>query len=186
MSSANFATTISDGGSGNGEFLINGVQIDFNASTDSVNDVLQRINDSAAGVTATYDAVNNRFDLTNKTTGDVGISLQDVTGNFLTATGLSAGTLQRGNNLLYSINGGGTLTSQSNTIDGSSSGLTGLSITALAKGSTTVSVSSDTATISDAINSFVTDYNAVPSFIVSAIRHHDRLLRHRDARRPDW
>jgi len=42
--------------------------------------------------------------------------MQDVTGNFLAATGLSGGTLQHGANLQYNINGGGTLTSLSNTI----------------------------------------------------------------------
>ncbi len=167
LDSSNLATTVTDGGSGNGEFIINGVQINFNASTDAVNDVLQRINDSAAGVTATYDGVNDRFELTNKTTGDVGISLQDVTGNFLAATGLSGGTLQRGSNLQYNINGGGTLTSQSNTVDGSSSGLTGLSVTALALGSTTISVNSDTSKISSAIQSFVTDYNAAQNKIAT-------------------
>ena len=56
--------------------------IDFNASTDTINSVLQTINDSAAGVTATFDASNNQFQLTNTTTGDVGISLQDVTRQF--------------------------------------------------------------------------------------------------------
>lgn len=165
LGSSNLATIVSDGGSGNGEFIINGVQINFNASTDAVNDVLQRINDSAAGVTATYDGVNDRFELTNKTTGDVGISMQDVTGNFLAATGLSGGTLQRGANMQYNINGGGTLTSQSNTVDGSSSGLTGLTVTALAVGSTTVSINSDTSKISSAIQSFVTDYNAAQNYI---------------------
>ncbi|HZM03810.1 MAG TPA: flagellar filament capping protein FliD [Candidatus Saccharimonadales bacterium] len=169
MDNANLSTTISDGGSGAGEFAINGVAINFNASTNSVNDVLQKINDSTAGVTATYDSLNGRFELTNKTPGDVGISLQDVTGNFLAGTGLSGGTLQRGNNLLYSINGGGTLTSQSNTINGNSSGVTGLSITALGVGSTTVSVSSDTSTIAAAISSFVTDYNSAQNYISGQI-----------------
>lgn len=167
LASSNLATTVTDGGSGSGAFLINGVQINFNTSTDAVNDVLHRINDSAAGVTATYDSVNGSFELTNKTTGDVGISLQDVTGNFLSATGLSGGTLQRGTNLQYNINGGGTLTSQSNTVDGSSSGLTGLTVTALAVGSTTVSVNTDTSKISSAIQSFVTDYNAAQNGIVA-------------------
>ena len=134
LSSSNLATPINDGGGGNGEFLINGVAIDFNASTDTINSVLQAINDSAAGVTATFDASNNQFQLTNTTTGNVGISLQDVTGNFLAATGLSGGSLQPGTNLQYSVNGGGTLTSQSNTIDSSSSGITGLSVTALGAG----------------------------------------------------
>jgi flagellar hook-associated protein 2 len=167
LGSANLATTVSDGGSGNGEFTINGVAINFDASTDSINDILQRINDSAAGVTATYDAANNSFQLTNQATGDVGISVKDVTGNFLAATGLLNGTLQRGANLEYSMNNSGTLTSESNTIDSSSSGITGLSVTALAKGSTTVTVGSDTSTISTAINSFVTDYNAAQKYITS-------------------
>ena len=79
--------------------MINGVNISFDASTNSINDILTAINNSAAGVTATYDSVNNRFVLTDNTTGDVGISVQDVQGNFLKATGLSTGTLQRGNNL---------------------------------------------------------------------------------------
>ncbi len=167
LSSANLATPINDGGSGNGEFLINGTQINYDASTDTINDVLQRINGSAAGVTATYDGVNDSFVLTNKTTGDVGISLQDVTGNFLAATGISGGTLQRGSNLEYSINGGGTQISQSNTIDASSSGLTGLSVTASGVGTSVLTVSSDTSTISSAIQSFVNDYNTVQNYISS-------------------
>ena len=115
LASANFGTAISDGGSGAGAFMINGVTINFSATTDKVSDVLTRINNSTAGVTASYDATNDRFTLANKTTGDLGIALQDVTGNFLAATKLSAGTLQRGNSLLYTINGGPQLASQSNT-----------------------------------------------------------------------
>jgi flagellar hook-associated protein 2 len=165
LGSANLATTITDGGSGAGAFQINGVTINFNASTDKVSDVLQRINNSAAGVTATYDSVNNRFELTDTSTGDVGIAMQDVTGNFLAATGLSTGTLSAGTNLQYSINGGGTLTSQSNTINAAASGLTGLSLTATGKGTTNISVQSDTSTLSSTITSFVNDYNAVQKYI---------------------
>src|SRR6202044_3611230 len=105
-----------------------------------------------------------------KTTGDVGISMQDVTGNFLAATGLSSGTLQHGTNLQYSINNGGTLTSQSNTIDAPSAGVAGLSVTAIGLGTTTIAVNSDTSTISSAISSFVTDYNAVQNYISGQIK----------------
>lgn len=164
LSNANLSTAINTGVSGQGEFTINGVPITY-SSSDTVTGVLQAINSSAAGVTATYDSLNNRFELTDTDAGDVGISMQDVTGNFLAATGLSSGTLQAGSNLEYSINGGGTLTSQSNTIDASSSGLTGLSITALGTGSTTVSVASDTTTIASAITNVVNDYNAVQNYI---------------------
>jgi flagellar hook-associated protein 2 len=167
LSAANLATAINDGGSGKGEFLINGVQINFDGSTSSINEVLQEINDSSAGVTATFDGATNSFELTNNSTGDVGISMQDVNGNFLAATGLSSGTLQSGNNLEYSINGGGNQTSESNTVDASSAGLGGLTISAQGLGSTTVSVGADTSTISSAIQSFVTDYNAVQSYVSS-------------------
>lgn len=163
LSSADTKTQIQDGGSGQGQFTINGVSISYDASTDTLQDVLDRITNSAAGVTASYDASNNQFVLTNNTTGDVGISMKDVTGNFLAATGLSTGTLQRGSNLLYSVNGGTTLVSQSNTVNA----VPGLSVTAVAKGTATISVSPDTSAISTAINQFITDYNAVQSYITS-------------------
>lgn len=171
MASSNLKTAISDGGSGNGQFTINGVTFNFNAGTDTIQNVLNNINESAANVTASYDSVNNRFVLANKTTGDVGVAMQDVTGNFLAATGLSGGTLQRGQNLAYTLNGGSqTLYSQSNTISSSSSGINGLTLNALSTGTTTVSISSDTNTMSSDIQKFVSDYNAVQSFITSQMK----------------
>jgi len=168
MSGADLKTAITDGGSGKGEFKINGVNFTFDASTDTIQDLLNNINESAAGVSASYDANNNRFVLTNTTTGDVGISMQDVTGNFLAATGLSGGTLSHGKNLLYTLNDGTQqLVSQSNTIASSSSGIAGLSVTALATGTATVSVSPDTTTISKDIQQFVTDYNTAQTYIAS-------------------
>jgi flagellar hook-associated protein 2 len=163
---ANFATAVSDGGGGAGEFRINGVSIAFSADTDTVNDVIARINNSAAGVTASYDSLNDRFLLTSKATGDLGIALEDVTGNFLAAAGLSSGTLARGNDLTYSINGGDTLTSRSNTITADSSGIAGVSVTALKENSTvTVTVNSDTSKVRTAITDFLEAYNAVQSYI---------------------
>ena len=166
LANANLWTSISDGGNGLGEFKINGVSIAFNASTDSMADTLARINNSTAGVTASYDSVNDRFTLTNKTTGDIGVALEDVTGNFLAATKLSSGTLQRGNNLFYTINGGGQIISQSNTISEATSGLTGLTVTALVEGkSTTVDIASDSVKIKAAIADFITEYNKTQSLI---------------------
>lgn len=165
LDQSNLATAVSDGGSGNGAFMINGVTINFNASTDSITDVLNRINESGAAVTASYDPTNNRFTLTDQSTGDVGISAQDMTGNFLAATGLAGGTLQRGQNLEYTINGGPQLSSQTNTISSASSGIAGLSVTALAKSTFNVNVTADTSTIASAITAFVTQYNTVQSLI---------------------
>ncbi len=167
LNAANLATTIDDGGLGLGEFKINGVSIAF-AATDTVSAVLKRINDSGAGVSASYDTVNDRFLLSNKTTGDIGIALEDVTGNFLAATGLSGGALERGKNLLYTVNGGSTLVSQSNTITEASSSIAGLSVTAITENTTTtITVSSDTAKIKTAINDFLAEYNKTQSLIDS-------------------
>jgi flagellar hook-associated protein 2 len=168
MSGADLNTAITDGGSGNGEFTINGVAINYDASTDSIQDVLNKINSSTAGVTANYNSLNDQFTLTNNTTGDVGISMQDVTGNFLAATGLSGGTLQSGTNLIYTLNGGTQqLVSQSNTISPTSSSIAGLSVTALKTGQVTMSVNSDTSALTSAIQQFVTDYNTLQSSITN-------------------
>jgi flagellar hook-associated protein 2 len=165
LSSGNFTTAISDGGSGSGEFKINGVSISFSASTDGLANVMTRINDSNAGVIAAYDAVNDRLQLTNKNTGDSGVALEDVTGNFLAASGLTTGTLQRGKNLTYTVNEGGTLTSASNTITEESSGLAGLEVTALKAGTVTVQGGIDTAKIRKSIEDFVSEYNKTQSLI---------------------
>ncbi|MCS7089649.1 MAG: flagellar filament capping protein FliD [Verrucomicrobiota bacterium] len=165
LASANFAIPVDDGGAGAGEFRINGVAIRYNASSDSLVIVLERINQSEAGVYATYDPLSDRIVLANKTTGDVGISLEDVTGNFLTAAGLIGGSLQRGQNLLYRINGGEVLVSHANTITESSSGIAGLTLTALQTGSTTVTVETDTDRIKSALNGFLEAYNRVQALL---------------------
>ncbi len=143
LASANFATAVSDGGAGAGGFKINGVSISFNASVDTVTDLVARINNSNSGVTASYDTLNDRFALTSKSTGDVGIALQDVTGNFLAASGLTAGALARGKDLIYNVNGGGQLTSHANVITDADHGIQGLTVTAL-KGAETISATPDT------------------------------------------
>jgi flagellar hook-associated protein 2 len=173
MTNSDLSTAVTNGttnGTPNseGSFTINGVTINYNANSDSIQDVLNDINSSSAGVTASYDSINGRFTLTNNTTGDVGISAQDVNGNFLAATGLSSGTLQHGKNLLYTLNGGTQqLVSESNTISPSSSSIAGLSVTALQTGTATMNVSTDTSSLATAIQQFVTDYNSVQSYISS-------------------
>lgn len=177
LSSANFSTAVT--GDTAGEFEVNGVSIEYDTTSDSVADVLNRINSSTAGVVASYDSVNDRFSLTNKSTGSIGVALEDKTGNFLKATGLlnssekMGGTLTLGDNLQYTVNGGGQLTSQSNTITAASSGLTGLSVTALTEATTdnpsfTVTVGADTAKIKSAITGFVSAYNATQAMISSS------------------
>jgi flagellar hook-associated protein 2 len=168
MSSADLKTPITGDSSGNGQFKINGVAFSYNTGTDSIQNILNNVNESNAGVSAAYDSINNRFVLTNTSTGDTGIAMQDVTGNFLAATGLSGGTLVHGKNLTYTLNNSSqAAVSQSNTIDSTSSGIVGLSVTAQGTGTTTVAINPDTATMSSSIQQFVTDYNTLQKYIAS-------------------
>jgi flagellar hook-associated protein 2 len=164
MTSANLATAISDGGAGAGLFKVNGVEISY-AGTESISTVLKRINNSDAGVTASYDSVNDRFIITNKVTGDIGVALEDVTGNFLAATGQSSGSLVRGKDLLYTLDGGGQLSSHSSTITDESSGVAGLSVAVFDEGDFTVTVATDAEKIKKALTDFIDDYNKVQGLI---------------------
>ncbi|MGZ8900156.1 MAG: flagellar filament capping protein FliD, partial [Limisphaerales bacterium] len=165
LANGNFATAIDDGGAGEGLFRINGVDISYSATADNLGNVISRINNSAAGVLASYDHINDRLVLTNKDTGDVGIHVEDATGNFAAATGLTTGALERGTNLLYTVNGGGTLVSQTNVVSEESSGIAGLNVTALAESSVTVTIGNDTEKVKTAIQGFIEEYNKAQSIL---------------------
>jgi hypothetical protein len=79
-----------------GSFEINGVTIDVNAS-DTINSVLDRINQSAAGVTATFDTATEKVVLTQNTPGaDQDIVLGNDTSGFLAAVKLDGATPSAG------------------------------------------------------------------------------------------
>jgi len=162
LSSGNFETAFS---ASSGSFKINGVSVTYDSSSDTLNDIIDRINNASAGVLASYDAINDRLQLTNDTTGDLGMSLSDVSGNFLAASGLLSGSLTRGNNMEFSINSGGTISSNGNTVNESITGIEGLQITALKTGSTTLTVDNDRTAISESINGLITQYNKVQTFL---------------------
>lgn len=169
---ANLATPITavDAG-GNGAFSINGVEIVYNVNTDPLSAILTRINDSGAGVTASYDATNDRLVLINQNTGDLGVSVSEAAGGLLGALGLSTGaTLARGKNAEFTINGGGTLTSASNTLDSTSHGITGLNVTANSQSTETISVAADTGSMRAKVQGFIDGFNAVQQFLDSATR----------------
>ncbi|MEQ1854400.1 MAG: flagellar filament capping protein FliD [Chthoniobacteraceae bacterium] len=167
ISDANLRTAVTavDGG-GNGSFSINGVSIAYNVNTDSVSTVMARINASGAGVTASYDRLTDRFTLSNKTTGDTGMAVSEAAGGLLDALGLGgAATLNRGKNAQFSLDGGPTLTSLSNTLDGETHGITGLSVTANSEGTQTINVAGDTAALKAKIEDFISKFNSVQALI---------------------
>lgn len=149
-------------GSGNGTFTINGVSIAYNVNTDALGAILTRINQSTAGVTATYDAESDRVTLTNARTGDMGITVGESPGGLLGALGLTGGTgatLVRGANAQFSVNGGATRFSTTNTLTAAALGVPGLSVTVNSKDTQTMTVAAGTAAMSTAINNFLQGYN---------------------------
>ena len=150
-----------------GAFSINGVSISYSSSS-TLASVLNSINDSAAGVQASFDSGLNRIVLKNKEAGNRGVVLaQSGSSNFLTAFGLTGGTLSSGTDLVYSINGGATAKARSNTIKDADSGLTGLTITASKVGTTTINSANDTGAARSAVDALVTSVNRVQSLISS-------------------
>jgi len=172
LSLANLKTAITAvDGSGNGSFTINGVNIAYNINTDSLSTVLKRINASSAGVTASYNSTTNNVILTNNSTGDTGLGANDVVPTngevgLLGALGLtSASTLQHGQNALFTVNGGPPISSASNTFSPTTLGIPGLTVTAGTPTTQTITVAPDATSMTTAIQSFVTDYNAVQNAI---------------------
>ncbi|HWT07511.1 MAG TPA: flagellar filament capping protein FliD [Xanthomonadales bacterium] len=88
---AGFATAVTAG-----QFSINGVAFTVDPAANNLNNLLQQINSSSAGVFATYDSANDRVLLTAKTSGPQGITLGSSgdTSNFLQAVGFLANATQ--------------------------------------------------------------------------------------------
>lgn len=169
LANAGFAPAVS----GSGSFAVNGVSIAYDASTDTLGGLINRINKSAAGVTAAYDAVNDRMTLTNNSTGDIGLGVTDSPGGLLASLGLTAGagsTLARGTNARFTVNGGDTITSASNTLDSTVHGIAGLSVTVNTQTTQAIQVDSDTASMQGSIQSFVDAFNAVQTYIDAATK----------------
>ncbi len=167
LASANLATAVTAvDGSGNGSFSINGTSISYNVNSDSLTAVMKRINDSAAGVSAVYDAVNDRVQLVNKSTGDLGIAVSESSGGLLGALGLTSGaTLGRGDNALFTLNGGDTLSSASNSLDVSAHGITGLVVDVKTATTETITVASDASAMRTKVDAFIAKFNDVQQFI---------------------
>ncbi|HAU32294.1 MAG: Flagellar hook-associated 2 domain protein [Desulfotomaculum sp. 46_296] len=148
-----------------GSFTINGVSINYDTSSDSLNDVISRINSSDAQVYASYDPVSDKIALKSSKTGSIGISLSDTSGNLLAALDILNAQQDLGANASFSIseiNGGATFYSASNQV---SDIITGLNITLLTQGEASIEVKPDYESTISKISDFVNQYNEVISLI---------------------
>jgi flagellar hook-associated protein 2 len=171
LANARLATAL---GGATGTFTLNGVSFNWDSSVDTINSLASRINSSAANVSASYDAVSNRLNLTAKSTGAQSIAVADTVGNLMAAlrtTNGAGATEALGQNALYRVDtvaGGAQQASTTNQVAGAVQGVT---FTLLKQGeSSTITVNQDTEKPLAAMKEFVTAFNDAAEYIRQATR----------------
>jgi flagellar hook-associated protein 2 len=152
-----------------GTFTVNGVSITYSAG-ETLNDIMNAINQSGAGVSVTYDSYEDQLVLSATSRGPQSITVADGTSNLASALRLTTSDSETslGNPTLFTINGSSTVRqSDSNILTASQMGLTGVNFTATATGDTQLTVAPDVTTIGNAINAFVSAYNSAQSLIAT-------------------
>lgn len=152
-----------------GNFYIGGIEFKIDSDT-SLNDVIDNINKSDAGVTAAWDSNTGKLKLTAENEGAIAISIEAGTSNFTDVMGLTSGgalatgSQTLGTNAILKVNGT-EITSASNTVTSDISGIKGLTLTLTDKTTTdaNITVTQDTTKITEAIKKFVDSYNSVIS-----------------------
>ncbi|HOZ49430.1 MAG TPA: flagellar filament capping protein FliD [Candidatus Hydrogenedentes bacterium] len=139
-----------------GTFRINGITITIDAATDSISDVLTRINDSDAQVTASYDTSGDTIKIVSNTLGSRTIRFESGTSNFLDVTNLTAATQVAGNDARFTVNGGAAQTRNTNEV---SDAIGGVTLNLLSVGASTVTVSGNDDAVVEKLNEFLTAFN---------------------------
>jgi len=73
-----------------GNIVVMGEKISIDVSTDSINDVIDSINNSNAGVTASYNTSSNKFEITD----DQDFNISNGTSNFFAELDVTTGTIE--------------------------------------------------------------------------------------------
>lgn len=156
-----------------GSFSINGVTINWNNSQ-SMNELISQINTKVTTVVASYDSQTDRILLASKQTGSLGITVGDITGNFLQAAGLlsnsgeSQAAVTMGQNAKVTIEGfnnGQPIYSTSNKLTDVIPGVTLDLKKADPTETINVAVTRDTTELKAKINDFITQYNEAMGLI---------------------
>lgn len=145
--------------SGTGTLTLNGVGIAYDTTKDTLSTLIGRINASNAGVVASVDRTNDKLVLTAKSGGASPMAIED-TGSLATALRLAPGTTNAqvlGTQAQVTIDGR-SYTSDTNKLTGA---ISGVSVSLLAEGTSTITVTPDeTGTISS-VKDFINAYNAL-------------------------
>ncbi len=163
LSTVNF----SGGSVSAGNFFINGIEITVgDPSTTTLNDVISAINNSEAGVSASFDTATNTVRVVSDTLGSRSINFTDGSSGFLAAVNLDTATQTVGNDAQFTVNGGPTLTRNTNNVNDVISGVT---VNLLSTGTAAVTVDTDFDGIIGDINEFVDAINDAAQNLRSAV-----------------
>lgn len=149
---------------GAGTLTLNGVAIAYNGANDSLNDLIQRINQSSAGVSASISNLGaGKVVLTSKTTGTQAVNFSD-SGNLAAALGFSAANSQvLGASAQLKVDGGAVQYFNRNS-GIQADGLTGVTLDlreASPGNPFTVTITADADAASSAMQGFVDQFNNV-------------------------
>jgi flagellar hook-associated protein 2 len=160
-----------------GVFSINGVPIYVNADTDTINDLVRKVNNSGAGVTLSYDSARDKFLIISKDANRIVFGGTKDTSNILEVMGFTykydspivQGTA--GSDAIVKIDGQVYRRSDNEINDV----IEGVTINIASTGTTVLNISSDTSKAVDAIAAFVKIYNSmIDSLKLEAISEDDR------------
>ncbi|MBA4181388.1 MAG: hypothetical protein C0506_12425 [Anaerolinea sp.] len=154
---------------GDHTFTINGTSISYNTASDSLLDVISRINASAAGVSFRYDTQTDTVKMQQVKTGSMAVTLADdgAGGNLLSKLGLLAATQTLGDNAEYKIDGGATQYAATNTVTHNGVSLTLNAITTPGT-PPSVTVAQDSSSALSVVKAFVSEFNSVLAAIDQA------------------
>lgn len=167
MGSAGLRTTPTTG-----TFSINGVDISVDSS-DTIRDILGKINDSDAGVVANYDRFTDRITLTATSRGALGISVSDGTSNFGSALRLTSSESEFtiGKATIFKVGDDPTeRRSEDQNLTADEIGMEGVSFSANKVGTTTLNVTPDKDEVKTLVNEFIEQYNSAQNLVESYIR----------------
>lgn len=170
LNNANFDTALTS--TTTGKFKINGVEISYDTTTDSLDAVISRINSSTANVNAFYDTSLDKVLIKSKGTGSTDtITLSDVSGNLMNVLKLDTASATSGTDAKFTINSTSAsdeITKSTNafTINGISYTLKNTNVTAYTDTTyTTITVKQDTSAIQSKITGFLDKFNSTIEYI---------------------
>ena len=170
LNNANFDTALTS--TTTGKFKINGVEISYDTSTDTLDAVISRINSSTANVNVFYDTSLDKVLIKSKGAGSTDtITLSDVTGNLMNVMKLDTASATSGTDAKFTINSTSSsdeITKSANTftINGISYTLKNTNVTAYTDTTyTTITIKQDTSAIQSKITGFLDKFNSTIEYI---------------------